>query len=67
MFIERVIVLNMVDDAAHFSAAQFVEPLTTEPFLETMLTLLQLSTLDFRKHNSVIMVHNSKTLFVQIC
>ena len=29
----------MVDDANHFSAAQFVNPLTTESVLEKILTL----------------------------
>ena len=38
-YIEGGPVLHMVDDAAHFSAAQFVESLTTESVWETILTL----------------------------
>ena len=36
MYIEKAPVLHMVDDATHFSAAQFVEQLTTESALETI-------------------------------
>ena len=38
MYIEGSPVLHMVDDATHFSAAQFVEPLTTESVRETIRT-----------------------------
>ena len=39
MCIEGAPALNMVDDATHFSAAQFVEPLTNESVRETILTV----------------------------
>ena len=39
MFIEMALVLHIVDDAIHFSAAQFVELLMTESVWETVLTL----------------------------
>ena len=39
MFIEGAPVLHMIDDTTHSSAGQFVEPLTTESFRETILTL----------------------------
>ena len=38
MYIEVAPVLCMVDDGTHFSVAQFVDPLTTEPAWETILT-----------------------------
>ena len=40
MCIEGAQVLCMVDDATHFSAAQFVEPLTAESVWETILTFM---------------------------
>ena len=39
MYIEGVPLLHMIDDATHFSAAQFIEPLATESVWETILTL----------------------------
>ena len=39
MYIEGPPVLLMVDDATHFSAAQFFETLITESVWETILTL----------------------------
>ena len=39
MDIEGAPVLHKVDDATPFSAAQFVEPLTTESVWETILSL----------------------------
>ena len=39
MCIEGTSVLHMFDDATHFSAAQFIEPPTTESVWETILTL----------------------------
>ena len=38
-YIEEFPLLLMVDDAKHFSATQFVEPLATIFVLEIMLTL----------------------------
>ena len=39
MYIERASVLHIVDDATHFSAAQFVEQLTAESVWVTIPTL----------------------------
>ena len=39
MYIERALVLHMVDDTTYLSAAQFVDQLTIESFCETILTL----------------------------
>ena len=38
MHIEGASVLHMVDEAAHFNATQFVEPITTESVRKTILT-----------------------------
>ena len=46
MNIEGTPVLHMVEDATHFSEAQFLEQLTTESIWEKYLRYGQLSTLD---------------------
>ena len=38
MYIEGASVLHMVEDATHFSAAQFADPLTTEYVWQTIFT-----------------------------
>ena len=40
MYYERAPELHIVDDAAQFSAAQFIEPHTTEFVWENIITLL---------------------------
>ena len=37
MYIEGAPVYHMIDDATHFSAAQFSKPLTAESFRDTIL------------------------------
>ena len=39
MYIEGAPILHKVDDAKYFSAARFIEPLTTESVWKTILTL----------------------------
>ena len=57
----------MVDDATHFSVAQFVEPLTTESVQETILTLW--ATVYTGLPNTLVFDDGSqfRDTFVEIC
>ena len=67
MYIEGAPVLHMLDDETHFSAAKFVEPLTSESIWETILTIW--ITVYTSLPNTVVFDDGSqfKDTFVEMC
>ena len=62
MYIEGAPVLHMIDDATHFSAAQYIEPLTTESFREIILTLWETVYTELPNKLVLMMLQNSEIL-----
>ena len=66
MYIEGVSVLQMVDEATHFSAAQFVHAVTTESVWETVLMLCK--TVYIGESGALVCDNGSQFRdFLQIC